>query len=109
METKEIKIGGYTFLVRKNRSFKAQCEIQEKSMKGKPLTPMDIVKADCKVKEGKEFISISDKVLEDLDDVDGLELFHQVMDYRGGSDFQLKEKSKKKPKASSGKSKKSSE
>lgn len=121
MEFKDIDIGEYTFRIRKNRSFKKKCELDIKLIKREPITAMDFVRADAKLKIlrrdekgkviGDDFVDVDDYTLDKMDDKEGRELLQKVIEYRGpDADFQIGENTiKKEPEALSGESKTTSE
>jgi len=108
-EYKEVKIGSRTFRVKFKRSFRTQCELLRLK---RDLFPDDIIKADCEVLDldrdekgkviGKKFFPVTDEILEEIDDKEGLDLYEALLRFR----FKKKDKKKEEPKALKSSSKK---
>lgn len=106
-ESKEIKIGDKTFLILKERNFKAQCDLELAIPTGKTEVPRyEVIKADCRIMDiirdlkgnmkSKEFRNIIDEDIEALTTEQGDELYNELLNYR--FDKELKEASRLKKK-----------
>ena len=93
METKEQKIGSKTFLITKERTFIAQCDLDMKIPPGKiNATKYDVIIADCKImdiikdKRGnmirKDYRGIIMEDMGNLSNDEGEELYLELLKFR---------------------------
>ena len=93
METKEIKIGSWNFLINKTRSFKDQCDLEMEMHPDNTRVPRyKIIQADCRVmdlirnKKGdiikKDYRKITEEDIFQITDEEGDELYLEVLKFR---------------------------
>ena len=86
-ETKEFEIAGKKFVLKKERSFKKQCELEKLGLKGLPVYGDDLIKADCLIlgidnssgKSIQKFIEVTDEDLDNITESEGRKLFQELI------------------------------